>query len=84
MKKKYTLPEERLDVVSECAVEYVARQENVLRVEPIRDIMNMEDLNSLPCQFSITQLKKELECSEKDIREGKVYSMKELRKRHSL
>lgn len=99
MKKDYSLPEEDMDSLNEYSMEYQTMDEASLKMEAIREIMDMGDLNGLrkivgyiksigkknpPCQFNVAQLKKELELSEKEIQEGNVYTMEELRKRHPL
>ncbi|MBP1615299.1 MAG: hypothetical protein H6Q13_2747 [Bacteroidetes bacterium] len=37
-----------------------------------------------PCQFTINELKKEIEEAEEDVRRGKTHSIEELRNRHPL
>lgn len=37
-----------------------------------------------PCTFTLEEMKQELALSEADYKEGRVYTMAELRKRHTL
>ncbi len=97
--KSYSEPEEEPREVNEPGAAYGLTAEQ-LREEMTREALKIKDTSLLkealefirglatvekpPCQYTVEELKERLILARQAIKEGRVYSIDELRKRHPL